>query len=150
MKAVISRRALLVVAAVLVLLVVAFVAGAWVGVDWGGSFCGYQVLPQASSNASLLHRELLYLDAGDTKALREAVDMELDGELLTICLLTKSPAGSSRDAVEAARPILRRIASYRKERPPSYSATYAAGLDASVARRLQDCLDEAAASPPPR
>jgi hypothetical protein len=146
MKTKISRRTVLVASGVLVLLIVAFGAGAWVAADVVGKFQGYQALPTASSNATLLHRKLLLLDKEDSKGLREVINMELDGDLLGMCTLSKARSGSSADAVAAARTILHRIAKYRNERPPWYPATYASQVDPNVAKTLQACLDEALAN----
>src|SRR5689334_15683049 len=103
MNAKISRRSILMGVAVLVLVAVAFGAGARVGADMVGSFHGYQVLPRASANANLLHRKLLLLDKEDSKGLREEINMELDSELLGMCMLAKERSGSSSDAVATAR-----------------------------------------------
>lgn len=142
----VSRRSVLITGAGLVLLAVAFGAGAWVGSDVVGTFHGYQGLPRASANASLLHRKLLLLDGNDSKTLREEIDMELDGELLAMCTLAKERSGSSSDAIATARKILQRVARYRNEQPPSYPAAYASQVDATARTKLQACLDEALAS----
>ncbi len=139
----ISRRSILMGVAVLVLLAVAFGTGAWVGADMIGNFHGYQVLPLASANANLLHRKLLLLDKEDSKGLREEINMELDGELLGMCMLAKERSGSSSDAVATARTVLQRIAKYRSERPPSYPSAYASQVDAAAKKTIQVCLDAA-------
>ncbi len=112
-----------------------------------GSFHGYQVLPRASANANLLHRKLLLLDKADSKGLREEINMELDGDLLGMCMLAKERSGSSSDAVATARTILQRIAKYRNERPPSYPTTYASQVDADAKKTIQACLADALATP---
>ncbi len=142
--ATISRRSVLFVGAGLVLLALAFGAGAWVGADVVGNFHGYQVLPRASANANLLHRKLLLLDKEDSKGLREEINMELDGELLGMCMLAKERPGRSSDAVATARTILQRIAKYRNERAPSYPAAYASQVDANT-KTIQACLADALA-----
>ena len=149
MKTRISRRSVLIVGVVLVLVALAFGAGAWVGSDMVGIFHGYQVLPRASSNANLLHLKLRLLDKEDSKGLREEINMELEGELLVMCKLAKERAGSSPDAVANARTILLRIAKYRSEMPPSYPAGYVDDGEASASARktVQACLAEALAAP---
>ncbi len=145
----VSRRTILVGASAVVLLAVAFGAGAWAGADMVGNFYGYQALPRACANASLLHRKLLFLDREDSKGLREEINMELDGELLGMCVLAKERSGSSSDDVATAKTILQRIAKYRTERPPSYPSAYVSQLDADAKKAIQKCLDEVRVAPGP-
>lgn len=145
----VTRRTILFGVSAVVLMAVAFLAGAWVGADCVGNFHGYQVLPRASASANMLHRKLLLLDKEDSKRLRDEINMELDGELLGMCMLARERSGSSSDAVATAKTILRRIAKYRTERPPSYPTAYASQVDATVKKTIQTCLDEAGAAPAP-
>lgn len=147
MSAKMSRRSILMGVAVLVLVAVAFGVGAWVGADVIGNFHGYQVLPRASANANLLHRKLLLLDKEDSKGLREEINMELDGELLGMCMLAKERSGSSSDAVATARTVLQRIAKYRNERPPSYPSAYSSQELDGARKTIQACLADALAAP---
>lgn len=140
-------RPLLVGVSAVVLLAVAFGAGAWVGGDVVGNFHGYQVLPRASANANLLHRKLLLLDKEDWKGLREEINVELDGELLGMCMLAKERSGSSSDAVANARTVLQRIAKYRNERPPSYPTGYSSQVPADAQKTIQACLADALTAP---
>jgi len=147
MKPTITGRAVLITGGAVLLLIAAFGTGAWLGADFVGKFHGYQVLPRASANANLLHRKLLLLDKNDAQGLREEINMELDGELLGMCIVAKDRSGSSSDAIATARTILERIAKYRSERPPIYPAAFTAQVDASAKKRLQACLDDVLASP---
>lgn len=144
-----TRRTILIGVGAVVLLAAAFGAGAWVGADWVGRFFGYQVLPRASANANLLHHKLMQLDKDDTRGLREGLNMELDGEILTMCVLSDEGSGSSRDAVAKARTILQRIAKYRAEKPATYPVEYLAQVGEAPQKRLKGCLD-AALTPPGR
>lgn len=142
-----TRRTVIISAGIMVLLAVAFGAGAWVGADWVGRFYGYQALPRASANANLLHRKLLLLDKEDSKGLREEINMELDGDLLGMCALADANSGSSRDDVAEARDILKTIAKYRAKKPAAYPPAYLAQGDEVPRRRLKACLDAALSSP---
>jgi hypothetical protein len=86
----------------------------------------------------MLQMKLLYLDKEDYKGLREAIDSELDSELLAICAMTKEPSFGSSHSREVGRVILGRIAKYRIQRPPSYSPD----LDANTKAKIQSCLTE--------
>jgi hypothetical protein len=143
----VTKRTILVGVSAVVLVAVSFAAGAWVGADMVGNFNDYQVLPRASANANLLHRKLLLLDKEDSKGLREEINMELDGELLGMCMLAKERSGSSSDAVASARTILQRVAKYRTERPPSYPSAYASRVEADAQKTIQACLADALAAP---
>jgi hypothetical protein len=143
----VTRRTILVGVSAVVLLAVAFGAGAWVGADMVGNFHGYQVLPRASANANLLHRKLQLLDKEDSKGLREEINMELDGELLGMCMLAKERSGSSSDAVATARTVLQQIAKYRNERPPSYPTAYSSQVLADAQKTIRACLADALAAP---
>ncbi len=100
-------------------------------------------LRAANANANMLGMKLLYLDKEDYKGLREAIDEELDTEILAICLMTKDPSFGSSHSREAAHKIISRTAKYRNQRPPSYSPDR---LDADTRAKLQRCFDEALAS----
>jgi hypothetical protein len=126
----------------------------------GATDCGITneefVLRSVNANANMLHMKLLYLDKEDYKGLREAIDTELDGELLAICMMIKEPSSGSRHSREVSRTILGRIARYRSQRPPSYSPEHLdennneAGSSSATtwaALELQKCLDEALAGP---
>lgn len=101
------------------------------------------VLRSVNANANMLQMKLLYLDKEDYKGLREAIDAELDSELLAICVMTKDPSFGSGHSREVARTILGRIAKYRNQRPPS---SLPDRLDADTRAKLQRCFDEALAS----
>ena len=143
----VTRQTILIGVGALVLLAATFGVGAWVGADWVGRFFGYQVLPRANANANLLHHRLVRLDKGDTDGLREEINMELDDEILAMCVLVDAGSGSSNDAVTKARATLQRIAKYRAEKPATYPATYQAQLDDAPKKRLKECLDGALPSP---
>ena len=113
------------------------------------------VLRSVNANANMLHGKLLYLDKEDYKGLREAIDAELDSELVAICTMMKESSFGTRHSREVSRAILGRIAKYRSQRPPSYSpeyldeATKAGSSSASVwaALEIEKCLDDALAGP---
>lgn len=140
MKA-IARRAIFITGTV-VLLVIAFGAGAWWGADWVGRFYGCQALPRASADANLLHHKLLQLDKDDTMGLREGINSELDGDILAMCVMADSGSGTPHDII-TARAILQRIAKYRAERPAIYSSAYLAQVDEGPKKKLKACLDAA-------
>lgn len=48
--------------------------------------------------------------------------MELDGELLTMCVIADEGSDSSSSAIAGAQTILQRIAKYRAEKPAIYPA----------------------------
>jgi hypothetical protein len=140
------RRPRVIIVGVAVLLAASFGAGAWIGGDVTGRMFGSQALPRATATADSLHHKLLLLDRGEVATVREQIEMELDGELLGMCMLSKNPSAGAQEAVATARAVLKRIATHRSEKPPSYPKTYAS-LDPNLRRTLQGCLDEVRRSP---
>jgi hypothetical protein len=143
----ITRRTILAGVSAVVLLAVAFGAGAWAGADLTGRFYGSMVLPRATANAKLLHLYLAKLEAGDAKGLRELLNMELEGELLTMCLALDASDASARDTVDRARFVLRDIARYRAEKPATYPTAFQAQGGEGPGRKVKECLGVALASP---
>lgn len=119
-------------AAAISLLAGVFAAGLYVGSDLTGRIHGAYVLPRASAQVSVLQGQLLLLDRGDGGALREQLNMLMDGELLTTCRLLKEEPGRSSASEPAARAIVRRVAEYRKDHAVTYPEVWAKDSSAAM------------------
>ncbi len=136
--------------AALLAMIGALVGGVYLGAAFTGRVHGSFRLTRASAEADLLQRNLRLLDKGDYKGLREELNMLLDGEVLAICMLLKQGSGSSRESESQARIVVRRIAQYRRDHPPTYPPTRAADASSAGerARKLAgDCLKDSLENP---
>lgn len=136
--------------AALLVVIGALVGGVYLGAKFTGKMYGSFGPTRASAEANLLQRKLWLLDKGDYKGLREELNMLLDGEVLTICMLLKQGSGSSRESENQARAVVRRIAEYRRDHPPTYPSTWAADASSASewARKLVgDCLKDSLENP---
>jgi hypothetical protein len=136
--------------AALLAVIGALVGGVYLGATFTGRVHGSFRLTRASAEANLLQRKLWLLDKGDYKGLREELNMLLDGEVLAICMLLKQGSGSSRESENQARVVVRRIADYRRDHPPTYPSTWAtdASSASESARKLVGgCLKDSLESP---
>src|SRR5512140_3011572 len=134
-------------------LALALVLGAFVGgMRVGGA------IPAAMNEAFLLQtkaeevdrlaRHLALLDEGSDQALREQLNVELEGELFALCTFMNTGRGAPRSGERPGRPadVVRRVAQYRLQHPPAYPAAWAAdqGPTLQAAReRVGGCLKTA-------
>jgi hypothetical protein len=135
-----------IVVAVLMALAGAIGGGAYVGAELTARF--HDSLHRQIERGELddLHWQVRLLDTGDLKRLRERLTAAQDSQLLTVCLRANDKSGSGKAFVADEWAVLRRVAEYRRDHPPTYPEAVAKRKDDSIRilnERINACLKAA-------